>query len=437
MALLRPKRATGIVLLMCKVVLRQTYELQHFKRFLSCQVHADHGVKGGEGDGSSSAAASGSSSAQDQQRQQASAAHDHQHLSRAAAALLAPGLAPTPAPPPANTHHNTIPPPVSYAMLVDNTLQQPVPAIPAASQPPSFSPVATRYKEKFRQFVDRERPVLPPLAEVPALPVGDASAAFQSFANGVNTLIAGVNEIRSELKDNVKIKDLQEFREMQSDEFKEMIAVQTEPLRAAVDDNTCRIDAIEAEMKNLKVNSDEAARKRMLDDTDAAFKQIAFTGFKDAGKANDLVKRIALLKQFAATHFSQVSVANVETIKNGPWKQRKPTGTVVMEFFSRDARDEALALAKSKPVMDGGTKLEIKIDRARTRAQRARNWALRKAEELAKIEAQRRGISGTPRIDFTMPVRRVYIGDELAFAQTKDELRGTFVDVFAACVLPP
>ena len=84
-----------------------------------------------------------------------------------------------------------------------------------------------------------------------------------------------------------------------------------------------------------------------------------------------------------------------------------------------------------------GESSDLKIDRARTRTQRARNWALRKAEELAKIEAQRRGVTGPARIDFTMPVRRVFVGDELAFAQKKDELRGTFVDVFAACALPP
>ena len=122
---------------------------------------------------------------------------------------------------------------------------------------------------------------------------------------------------------------------------------------------------------------------------------------------------------------------------SGPWKGRKPTSTVVMEFFSRDARDVALTAAKNQKVFDSGSDLGLKIDRARTKAQRARNWALRKAEELAKVEAQKRGVVGAARIDFTMPVRRVYVGDELAFAQKKDELRGTFVDVFAACVLPP
>ena len=97
----------------------------------------------------------------------------------------------------------------------------------------------------------------------------------------------------------------------------------------------------------------------------------------------------------------------------------------------------SLTAAKNQKVFDSGSDLGLKIDRARTKAQRARNWALRKAEELAKVEAQKRGVVGAARIDFTMLVRRVYVGDELAFAQKKDELRGIFVDVFAACVLPP
>ena len=398
----------------------------------------DHSVKEGEGGGSSSAAASGSSSAQDQQHQQASAAHDHQHLSRAAAASLAPGFAPAPAPPPANTHHNTIPPPVSFApMSVDNTHQQPAPVVPAASQPPSFSPVATRYKEKFRLFVERERAPLPPLAEVPTLPVGDQSDAFQSLANGVNTLIAGVNEIRSELKDNVKLKDLQEFREMQSDEFKEMITVHTEPLRVAVDDHTCRLEAIETRMDRVECSSGmgEAERKRLLDDSDPAFKQIAISGFK----MNDLKRRVRLLEQFVSTNFSDIKVANIESIHNGPWKNRKPTGVVVIEFFSRDARDQALTIAKDLKVKDenGVAIPDLKIDRARTRAQRARNWALRKAEELAKVEASKLGIPGAGRIDFTMPVRKVFVGNVLAFQQKRDELRGEFVSAFSKLVLPP
>ncbi len=230
---------------------------------------------------------------------------------------------------------------------------------------------------------------------------------------------------------------------MQSEELKDMVAVHLVPihedlgeikLRAELQDN--RIAAIEERVDRFERSGggiDDVERIKFMNENDPAFKQIAFSGFK----LSDMKKRVQILKDFALTHFADQNIANIETIMNGPWKGRKPTSTVVMEFFSRDARDVALTAAKNQKVFDSGSDLGLKIDRARTKAQRARNWALRKAEELAKVEAQKRGVVGAARIDFTMPVRRVFVGDELAFAQKKDELRGIFVDVFAACVLPP
>ena len=233
---------------------------------------------------------------------------------------------------------------------------------------------------------------------------------------------------------------------MQSEEIKAVVTAHYARFREAVVElqkgqvvDADRIGRLETRVENAEsggTNFDKV-RKQLLDESDPAFKQIAFTGFKDSGSASALQKRIDALRIFASTNFADKTIANIEVIKNGPWKQRKPTRTVVMEFFSRDTRDEALEMAKAKSVYDSGTKLDLKIDRARTRAQRARNWALRKAEELAKIEASKLGIPGAGRIDFTMPVRKVYVGNVLAFQQKRDELRGEFVSAFSKLVLPP
>ena len=155
-------------------------------------------------------------------------------------------------------------------------------------------------------------------------------------------------------------------------------------------------------------------------------------------KKDDIKKQIALLKDFARKHFNddEQRIANIESIMHGPWKQRKPTGTVVTEFFSRDVRDKAMEIAKLHKVMDGQTALDLKIERARTKSQRARNWALRKAEELAKVLAHKRSIPGTARIDFSMPVRRVLVGDMVAFTQQKDEFRSQFIEDFSLLKLP-
>ena len=81
--------------------------------------------------------------------------------------------------------------------------------------------------------------------------------------------------------------------------------------------------------------------------------------------------------------------------------------------------------------------MALKVERARTRSQRARNLAIRKAEELAKVFAQKNGISGAASIDWTMPVCKVLVGEKVAFTQQQNEVRGVFVDDFSAIELPP
>ncbi len=379
------------------------------------------------------------------------AASEAAAASRAAAASLMPGALPPATPGPSQPTHvgAAIPPPASSPhadMAVDSDAeeepvpqQQPVaPQMPQHPQPIHLSPVVARHKAKFQELFARNRAPLPPLEAIPALPTDSTSAeVLQTLANGMNTLITGVNELRVSCADTVKVKDLEAFREIQSEEFREMVTVHTEPIKAEVAEvkvdvvhHDARITKLEAQVKELQ-GGGEKARKRALDENDPAFKQIAFVGFKLA----DLEQRAAMARTFVEAHAKDAKITNVETIMNGPWKQRKPTGVLVVEFASRDVRDRALKAVDGKEFKDGNEAL--KIQRARTRAQRARNWALRKAEELAKIEAQRRGVSGAARIDFMMPTRKVFIGEELAFVQQKDELRGQFVDVFAGCVLPP
>ena len=77
-----------------------------------------------------------------------------------------------------------------------------------------------------------------------------------------------------------------------------------------------------------------------------------------------------------------------------------------------------------------------KFKSARTKVQRARNWALRKAEELIKVEANSRSISGLVRIHFEMPIRKVLVGEAVVFQQLRNELRGEFVGEFSVLALP-
>ncbi len=273
-------------------------------------------------------------------------------------------------------------------------------------------------------------PVLPALPVPPPLPGKDRDPMLA-------VILEGVNEIRA----NAVTKDvLKSYHDKLSDEFKTYVLAETAPLHTGMQHLSEEVAATKSRLSQLEARMDSGqsgpgtSSRRAFDENDPAFKQIAFTGFK----IDDLKVRVQVLKEFAASNFPDIQIANVETIMNGPWKGRKATSTVVMEFFSRDSRDQALEAAKNKKVLDAkGQALDLKIERARTRSQRSRNWALRKAEELAKVHAQQRGISGTAWIDWTMPVRKVFVGDELAFSQQRGELRGSFVDKFSSLVLPP
>ena len=98
---------------------------------------------------------------------------------------------------------------------------------------------------------------------------------------------------------------------------------------------------------------DENSLMRVMDQNDPSFKQIAFTGFT----MDDLDSRVKVLQSFAEKNFPGTRVANIETPKTGPWTARKPTKVTLMEFYSRDARDVALASIKDKTLLSEKTKI--------------------------------------------------------------------------------
>ena len=151
------------------------------------------------------------------------------------------------------------------------------PVVPIGHLPPISSPITNRYKDKFRAFGERDRPGAVALEKITDLPTGaDSSAAtLQTLANGMNTLITGINAMNETLRNTVKLKDLQEFREMQSEEIKEVaravadervapVVAEVEELskgQARLDDRVVRL---EAQMAALNVNEIEKMQMKML-----------------------------------------------------------------------------------------------------------------------------------------------------------------------------
>ena len=128
-----------------------------------------------------------------------------------------------------------------------------------------------------------------------------------------------------------------------------------------------------------------------------------------------------------------VSSANEE---KGPRNKRELTETTPVMFVDTSSRDQALNVIETKypkgPDQNLGAKIEIMgtqlfAARARTKIQKARNWALRKAYELIQVRVVSEVPGAVVEFDWTMPVRKVLVNGESAFVQPKETLHGTFV----------
>ena len=139
----------------------------------------------------------------------------------------------------------------------------------------------------------------------------------------------------------------------------------------------------------------------------------------------------------------QCAVTNEE---KGPRNKRELTETALITFVDTSTRDNILKAIESKyPNCEDqkfGSKVELMgtslvVSRARTKTQKARSWALRKAFELVKFRAASELPGATVEFDWTMPVRQILVNGEPAFIQPKECLRGKFVSArFESLSLP-
>ena len=69
----------------------------------------------------------------------------------------------------------------------------------------------------------------------------------------------------------------------------------------------------------------------------------------------------------------------------------------------------------------------LKVKKARTKINGARNWSLRSACDLLKAEASTKGKA----VSIDWKERVVQVNSEIVFKQDKDERTGTFTSAFA------
>ena len=194
--------------------------------------------------------------------------------------------------------------------------------------------------------------------------------------------------------------------------------------------------ALEAELQELKlklststsgVGSGSGGATGFLPaHLDPASKRAAFVGWPETVSAK---ARLEQLEALVKNHFAEFKPVTYVNLWKGPYNDRKLGPVSFVEFGDKDTvKDFVKAVADSGlEVESAGKKLSVKP--ARTQKNSARNWALRKAEEVLKAT------SGTEGVKVDWKERAVQANGEEAFKQGRDDL-GTFTSNFSHLALP-
>ena len=123
----------------------------------------------------------------------------------------------------------------------------------------------------------------------------------------------------------------------------------------------------------------------------------------------------------------------VDNVMKGPKNDLILSNRGIVEFISESAAKHFInAVGKgSKHKLTSGAEITLKNDV--TKLNRARNWAITKAEELLKADPLCRGKEIKTNMGNN---REVKVDGKAAFIQASSELRGTFLTPFLHLKLP-
>ena len=148
-----------------------------------------------------------------------------------------------------------------------------------------------------------------------------------------------------------------------------------------------RVGNLESQSSVVNISQLEKMQIKMCNANDQAYQQIAITGFKTGSGE----QRINAVKAFITAECGSELQCTVANEEKGPRNKRELTETTLVMFVDTSSRDQALKVIETKypkgPDQNLGAKIEIMgtqlfAVRARTKIQKAKNWALRKAYEL-------------------------------------------------------
>ena len=143
------------------------------------------------------------------------------------------------------------------------------------------------------------------------------------------------------------------------------------------------------------------------------------------------------MKGFITAECAADVQCNVTNEEKGHRHKRELTQTALITFVDTSTRDKVLKAIETKyPKCQDqhfGSKIElmgtsIAVSRARTKTQKARRWALRKAFELVKLRVATALPGATVEFDSTMLVIKILANGDPRFIQPKECLRGKLVN---------
>ena len=167
---------------------------------------------------------------------------------------------------------------------------------------------------------------------------------------------------------------------------------------------------------------------------DPANRSCCVAGFVES----NIVARMTCIDKLLADYGGGVERIGVETIFKGRAGERIPTPISIIEFKTRVDREKFLTAAKAtNQALTDGRGGSLRIDRAKTQVQLARNNNMKKAKDLVQSHSAATGRAAT--IDWQKTVdgritkdRTVEIGGQIAFTQGPKDLQGVFHAPFAS-----
>ena len=242
--------------------------------------------------------------------------------------------------------------------------------------------------------------------------------------SGSNT---GLPEVLAELKalreQQVTKADLANLRQDMLQSTAELLDTKLAPLQQELEDLKRKQGLLEAKHKALEAEVKDLKKKQgntppttsttlpfLPPALDPATKRAAFVGWPDTVAADDRLQQMEALLTSTFPDFKPLTYLNDY---KGPYNNRKLGSVSYVEFGNQDTARNFVKAVEERGVTVQSKEKQLLVKQAQTQKQKARNWALRKAEELVKGKPEATGVK------LEWKKRKVIAEGEDAFTQER------------------